>query len=49
MYNDNSRYLDIVFSFKNPEYEKDIPDIYPTELQLNKANDNNKMKHICLN
>ena len=22
----------------NPEFEKHIPDIYPTELQLNKAN-----------
>ena len=37
MFNDTSRYLD-----DNPEFEKHIPDIYPTELQLNKANTSDK-------
>ena len=36
MFNDTSRYLD------NPEFEKYIPDIYPAELQLNKANTSDK-------
>ena len=36
--NDTSRYLDIIFTIDNLEFEKHIPDIYPTELQLNKAN-----------
>ena len=38
MFNDTSRYLDDIFTIDNPEFEKYIPDIYPTELQLNKAN-----------
>ena len=38
MFNDTSRYLDDIFTIDNPECEKHIPDIYPTELQLNKAN-----------
>ena len=37
MFNDTSRYLDDIFTIDNPELEKHIPDIYPTELQLNKA------------
>ena len=37
MFNDTSRYLDDIFTIDNPEFEKHIPDIYPTELQLNKA------------
>ena len=37
MFNDTSRYLDVIFTIDNPEFEKHIPDIYPTELQLNKA------------
>ena len=32
----------IVFTIDNPEFEKHIPDIYPTELQLNKANTSDK-------
>ena len=36
-FNDTSRYLDNIFTIDNPEFEKHIPDIYPTELQLNKA------------
>ena len=38
MFNDTSRYLDDIFTIDNPEPEKHIPDIYPAELQLNKAN-----------
>ena len=38
MFNDTSRYLDDIVTIDNPEFEKNIPDIYPTELQLNKAN-----------
>ena len=38
MLNDTSWYLDDILSIDNPEFEKHIPDIYPTELQLNKAN-----------
>ena len=37
MFNDTSRYLDDIFTIDNPEFEKHIPDIYPTELWLNKA------------
>ena len=39
---DTSRYLDDIFTINNPEFEKHIPDIYPRELQLNKANTSNK-------
>ena len=42
MFNDTSRYLDDILSIDNPEFEKHIPDIYPTELQLNKANASDK-------
>ena len=42
MFNDVSRYLDDVFTIDNPEFEKHIPYIYPTELQLNKANTSDK-------
>ena len=37
MFNYTSRYLDDIFIIDNPEFEKHIADIYPTELQLNKA------------
>ena len=39
-FNDTSRYryLDDIFTIDNPEFDKHIPDIYQTELQLNKAN-----------
>ena len=42
MFNDTSQYLDDIFTIDNPEFEKHIPDIYPTELQLNKANTSDK-------
>ena len=37
-----SRYLDDIFTIDNPELEKHIPDIYPAEFQLNKANTSDK-------
>ena len=37
MFNDTSRYLDDIVTIDNPDFEKHIPDMYPTELQLNKA------------
>ena len=42
MFNDTYRYLDDIFTIDNPEFEKYIPDIYPAELQLNKANTSDK-------
>ena len=42
MFNDTSRYLDDILPIDKPEFEKHIPDIYPTELQLNKANTSDK-------
>ena len=41
MFNDTSRYLDDIF-IDNPEFEKHIPDIYPTEYQMNKAKTSDK-------
>ena len=38
MFNDTSRYLNDIFTIDNTEFVKYIPDIYPAELQLNKAN-----------
>ena len=37
-FNDTSRYLDDIFTIDNPTFTEHIPDIYPRELQLNKAN-----------
>ena len=42
MFNDTSRYLDDIFTINNNEFEKNIPDIYPTVPQLNKANTSDK-------
>ena len=42
MSNDSSQYLDDIFTIDNPEFEKQIPDKYPKELQLNKANTSDK-------
>ena len=41
-FNDTSRYLDDIFTIDNPEFAEHIPDIYPRELQLNKANASDK-------
>ena len=37
-FNDTSRYLDDIFTIDNPEFAEHIPNIYPRELQSNKAN-----------
>ena len=37
-FNDTSRYLDNIFTIDNPAFTKHIPDIYPRELHLNRAN-----------
>ena len=41
-FNDTSRYLDDIFTINNPAFAEHIPDIYPRELQLNKANTSDK-------
>ena len=41
-FNDTSRYLDDIFTIDNPTFAEHIPDIYPRELQLNKANTSDK-------
>ena len=37
-FNSSSRYLDVVLNIYNPYFEQMVGEIYPTELQLNKAN-----------
>ena len=37
-FNDTSRYLNDIFTIDNPAFAEHVPDIYPRELQLNKAN-----------
>ena len=37
-YNSTSRYLDDLLNIDNPYFEQMVGQIYPTELQLNKAN-----------
>ena len=41
-FNDTSRYLDDIFTIDNPTFAEHIPDIYPRELQLSKANTSDK-------
>ena len=41
-FNDTSLYLDDIFTIDNPAFPEHIPDIYPKELQLNKANTSDK-------
>ena len=41
-FNDTSRYRDDIFTIDNPEFEKYIPDLFPVEHQLNKANTSDK-------
>ena len=42
VFNDTSRYLDDIFAIDKPEFDKHIPDVYPTKLQVNKANTSEK-------
>ena len=37
-FNSTSRYLDDLLNIDNPYFEQMVGQIYPTELQLNKAN-----------
>ena len=37
-FNSSSRYLDDLLNIDNPYFEQTVSQIYPTELQLNKAN-----------
>ena len=37
-FNSTSRYLDDLLNIDNPYFEQMVSHIYPTELQLNKAN-----------
>ena len=37
-FNSTSRYLDDILNIDNPYFEQMVGHIYPTELQLNKAN-----------
>ena len=41
-FNDTSRYLDDIFTIDNRAFAEHIPDIYPRELQLKKANTSDK-------
>ena len=42
MFNYTLRRLDDICTIDNPEFEENIPDIYPKELQLNKAYSSDK-------
>ena len=42
MFNNTSRSIDDIFTIDIPAFEKHIPDIYPTKLQLKKANTSDK-------
>ena len=42
MFNDTSRYLDDILTIDNTAFAEHISDLYPRELQLNKANTSNK-------
>ena len=42
MFNDTYRYLDDIITIDNSDYQKHISDIYPAELQLNRANTSDK-------
>ena len=41
-FKDTSRYLDDIFTIDNLAFAEHTPDIYPRELQLNKANTSDK-------
>ena len=43
-FNDTYGYLNDVFTIDNPAFTEHIPDIYPRELKLNKANTSDKEK-----
>ena len=37
-FNSTSRYLDVTLNIDNPYFAQKVSQVYPTELQLNKAN-----------
>ena len=41
-FHDTTRYLDDIFTIDNPAFTEHIPDIYPSEIKLNKSNDSDK-------
>ena len=42
MFKETSRYLDDIYTIDNPEFAEHNNNIYPRELQLNKANTSDK-------
>ena len=47
--NSTSRYLDDLLNIDNPHFEQMVGQIYPTELQLNKANSDTEAPFLDLN
>ena len=45
--NSTSRYQDDVLNIDNPYFKQMVDHIYPTELQLNKANSFDTEAHFC--
>ena len=45
-FNSTSRYLDDLFNIDNPYFAQMLGQIYPTELQLNKANPSDTKAHF---
>ena len=48
-FNSSSRYLDVVLNIDNPYFEQMVGQIYPTELQFNKANSSDTDPFLDLN
>ena len=48
-FNSTSRYLDDLLNIDNPYFEQMVGQIYPTELQLNKANSSTEAPFLDLN
>ena len=46
-FNSTSRYLDDLLNIGNPYFEQMVGQIYPTELQLNKANSSDTEAPFC--
>ena len=42
MFKDTSRYLEHLFTIDNLNFGENIPDIYPTDLQLNRTTTSDK-------
>ena len=48
-FNSTSRYLDDLLNIDNPYFEQMVGQIYPTELQLNKANSSDTETKFMIN